>query len=67
MLEANAGAGYDREGTCRYVRWSLFDKQTEGDPGDASSCWLDRRTGRLIYQPNHVDPNASTAFGSRLQ
>jgi hypothetical protein len=59
MLELNADIRYRDESTPRYARWPVLDKQRQVD---APWCWLDRRTGRLVYQPDQVDPNASQVF-----
>jgi len=40
----------------RYTRWRTFDTTQHG--GERISCWLDRETGRLVYQPEGLDPNA---------
>ena len=56
MLELDANTRYRDESIPRYARWSVLDKQREAG---APSCWLDRRTGRLVYQPDQVDPNTS--------
>jgi hypothetical protein len=56
MFELVAGVKRgSNEDMPRYVRWSLFDK---GGAANALACWLDRRTGRLVYQPGQMDPNA---------
>lgn len=62
MFEFVAGVRRGDETTPRYVRWSLFDKGAaanadKGGAANALACWLDRRTGRLVYQPGNVDPN----------
>jgi hypothetical protein len=62
MLEAakDEGFRYDdarrplNEAAVRYVRWSAFDS---GRGATVTLCWLDRRTGRLAFQPPHIDPN----------
>jgi len=43
-----------KQNASRYVRWPVFDLA----PGGSSRCWLDRRSGRLLYHPDGVDPNA---------
>jgi len=51
----------------RYTRWRTFDTTQHG--GDRISCWLDRKTGRLVYQPEGLDPNAlrsAPGFASSL-
>jgi hypothetical protein len=43
----------------RYARWRTFD--TTQPNGHRICCWLDRKTGRLIHQPDGLDPNFLTA------
>jgi hypothetical protein len=53
------GTGGDStNGTVRYARWATFDKI--GD-SDQRACWLDRKTGRLVYEAVNSDPNGPAA------
>lgn len=58
MLEVGAMPNYGQETTPRYARWPALDKQ---GGTDACTCWLDRRTGLLLYQSGPVDPNSTVA------
>ena len=42
-------------GSGRYARWRMFD--TTQQNGVQACCWVDRKTGRLVYQPAGLDPN----------
>lgn len=42
----------DDKNAPRFERWETFDRH-----GPMPACWLDRRTGGLLYQPRDVDPN----------
>ena len=44
--------------SARYARWHTLD--TTQQDGHRVSCWLDRKTGRLLYQPPGLDPNLLT-------
>jgi len=56
MFELNAETGYRDRSIPQYARWSVFDRQRQAKE---PCCWLDRRTGRLLYLPQHADPNAA--------
>lgn len=43
----------------RYARWRMFD--TTQQNGIHACCWVDRKTGRLVYQPAGLDPNLLAA------
>jgi hypothetical protein len=51
-VDAQRGDGSN--GTLRYARWPTFDKIGDVREG---ACWLDRKTGRLVYQASDSDPN----------
>jgi hypothetical protein len=61
MFELDIEARYRNESLPRYARWSVLDRERAEGP---SFCWLDRRTGRLVYQPDQADPNASGVIAS---
>ena len=54
-----APSGSETDGTTgslgRYARWRVFD--TTQQNGLLACCWVDRKTGRLVYQPVGLDPN----------
>jgi len=56
-MDEAAGVGIQSTNSLtRYARWRTFDTTRHG--GDRVSCWLDRETGRLMYQPEGLDPNS---------
>lgn len=58
MLEVGARRNGDEASPPRYTRWPALDKQ---GGSDACACWLDRRTGLLLYQSERIDPNSTVA------
>ena len=56
MDDAASAGAQSINSVARYTRWRTFDTTQHG--GNRISCWLDRETGRLVYQPEGLDPNA---------
>jgi len=61
MNKMLGGSDIERSTDCsmRYARWRTFD--TAQQSGHRVCCWLDRKTGRLVFQPDGLDPNLLTA------
>ncbi|HTS52595.1 MAG TPA: hypothetical protein VMH26_04920 [Burkholderiales bacterium] len=61
MNETPGGNDVERstDSSERYARWRTFD--TAQQSGYRICCWLDRKTGRLLFQPDGLDPNLLAA------
>jgi len=44
----------------RYARWTRFDVPQQSGP--RVCCWVDRKTGRLVYLPDGLNPNVLSAL-----
>ena len=54
-----------QDASLRFARWRRFDSMQQN--GCPICCWLDRRTGRLVYQPDGLDPNLLISSPSPAQ
>jgi hypothetical protein len=57
MDDTSGGHSVDRSlhDLARYTRWRMLDPTQQN--GQRVWCWLDRETGRLVYQTPDTDPN----------